>query len=93
MEILSVSGLCKTYPGFSLEDIGFKLEKGCIMGLIGRNGAGKSTTIKSILGIVHPDKGSLQLKGIDIGELSAEKRQSRPDSHPSRRNGYDRRGR
>ena len=76
MEILTVSGLCKSYPGFTLDNIGLKLETGRIMGLIGRNGAGKSTTIKSILGIVHPDKGSLQLKGIDIGELSAEKRQS-----------------
>lgn len=76
MEILSVSGLCKTYPGFNLEDVSLKLEKGCIMGLIGRNGAGKSTTIKSILGIVHPDKGSIKLKGRELTESSLEARQS-----------------
>ena len=76
MEILTVSGLCKSYPGFTLENIGLKLEKGRIMGLIGRNGAGKSTTIKSVLGIVHPDKGSICLKGQELSECPLDSRQS-----------------
>ncbi len=59
MSILKVTGLCKSYPEFDLSDISFSLEKGHIMGLIGRNGAGKSTTLKAILNIVHPDKGEV----------------------------------
>ena len=43
--ILTVNHLCKSYPQFSLSDVSFSLPKGAIMGLIGENGAGKSTTI------------------------------------------------
>ena len=42
MEALSVKGLCKEYPSFSLKDISFSVEQGTIMGFIGRNGAGKT---------------------------------------------------
>ncbi len=48
--ILTVNHLCKSYPQFSLSDVSFSLPKGAIMGLIGENGAGKSTTMKLILG-------------------------------------------
>lgn len=57
MNILEVEGLCKTYPAFALRDVSFAVEPGTIMGFIGRNGAGKSTTIKSMLNLVHPDSG------------------------------------
>lgn len=57
MEALSVKGLCKEYPSFSLKDISFSVEQGAIMGFIGRNGAGKTTTLKSILNLVHPSRG------------------------------------
>ena len=43
--ILSVQGLGKMYPGFQLEDVSFTLQPERIMGLIGKNGAGKSTTL------------------------------------------------
>ena len=43
---IEVSGLAKRYPGFALEGLSFSLPSGCIMGLIGENGAGKSTTIR-----------------------------------------------
>ena len=56
MEALSVKGLCKEYPSFSLKDISFSVEQGTIMGFIGRNGAGKTTTLKSILNLVHPSR-------------------------------------
>ncbi len=63
MDSLYVDGLCKTYPGFALQDIRLAVAPGQIMGLIGRNGAGKSTLIKAILGMVHPDKGEVKLFG------------------------------
>lgn len=56
-----VSRLCKRYDGFALKDVSFKLPKGCIMGFIGENGAGKSTTIKLILDIINKDSGSVEL--------------------------------
>ena len=61
MNILEVEGLCKTYPAFALRDVSFAVEPGTIMGFIGRNGAGKSTTIKSILNLVHPDSGRVTM--------------------------------
>lgn len=42
----------KKYPGFTLEDVSFTLPQGCIMGFIGQNGAGKTTVIKRLLGLV-----------------------------------------
>jgi len=66
MAMLRVEGLSKTYPGFSLEEVSFSLEPGRIMGLIGKNGAGKSTTLKSILNMVHPDKGRVEVLGRDF---------------------------
>lgn len=71
MEILSVRDLCKTYPGFTLRNISLTLGEGRIMGLIGRNGAGKSTTIKSILGILHPDSGSMKFMDRELSDCPA----------------------
>ena len=47
--ILQVKGLCKKYEDFALDHVSFTLPRGCIMGFIGENGAGKSTTMKAIL--------------------------------------------
>lgn len=60
---LQVTGLCKSYPQFCLRDLTFRLRPGKITGFIGRNGAGKSTTLKSIFGFVHPDGGEIRLFG------------------------------
>lgn len=68
MELLSVRGLCKSYPGFTLDHVSFSLESGYIMGFIGRNGAGKTTTLKSMLGLVHPDGGTVEMFGVDLHE-------------------------
>jgi ABC-2 type transport system ATP-binding protein len=43
-----------------------RIAKGCVYGLLGRNGAGKSTTIKMLLGLVHPDSGSIEILGQDV---------------------------
>lgn len=59
--VLSVQGIHKHYSGFALEDVTFSLAPNRIMGLIGKNGAGKSTTLKSILNMVAPEKGSVTM--------------------------------
>lgn len=56
---LEVRNLTKIYDDFVLDNINFTLPKGCIMGLIGENGAGKSTTIKLILDLIHADGGKV----------------------------------
>ena len=53
MNAIEVKNLSKHYKGFSLENISFSLPSGCIMGLVGENGAGKSTTIKLILDMIQ----------------------------------------
>ena len=68
MELLKVEKLKKTYPAFTLKDVSFSLKEGRIMGFIGKNGAGKSTTLKSMLGMVHPDGGTIRMFGKDFRE-------------------------
>ncbi|QLY80811.1 ABC transporter ATP-binding protein [Clostridium intestinale] len=59
--VLEINNLRKTYKGFSLKDINIKLEQGYITGFIGANGAGKSTTIKSILNLINRDSGDVKI--------------------------------
>ena len=76
MNALEIKGLSKNFSNFELKDISFNLPSGCIMGLVGENGAGKSTAIKLILNILKKDAGEIQIlsnnyyDGIkeDIGE-------------------------
>lgn len=63
--ILSVKGLSKKYDNFELNNINIELPKGMIMGLIGENGAGKSTTIKAILNLIHTEEGKIEIFGLD----------------------------
>ena len=63
MSIVSVQNLVKEYPNFRLNEVSFRLEKGRITGFIGRNGSGKTTTIKSMLNLVHPDGGRISYFG------------------------------
>ena len=65
MNALEIRNLTKSYPGFKLDNLTLTLPKGCIMGLIGENGAGKSTTIKLILDMIHKDSGSITILGND----------------------------
>ncbi len=62
---IEVKHLTKKYDGFTLDDINFVVPKGSIMGFIGQNGAGKSTTIKAILNIIKTDAGQISLLGLD----------------------------
>ena len=63
MSIVSVQNLVKEYLSFRLNEVSFDLEKGRIAGFIGRNGSGKTTTIKSMLNLVHPDGGKISYFG------------------------------
>jgi ABC-2 type transport system ATP-binding protein len=60
---VELSGVSKKYRYFTLEDIHLKLPRGQIMGLIGANGAGKSTTIRILMGLVHQDAGEVRVLG------------------------------
>lgn len=73
MTMLSVEGLCKTYPTFHLNNVHFTVEAGSITGFMGRNGAGKSTTLGTIMGFLHADGGTVQF--FDDGVERAETKQ------------------
>lgn len=62
---LEVSNLSKSFTGFRLQNINFSLPKGYIMGLIGPNGSGKTTTIKLILNMLKRDSGEVKIMGLD----------------------------
>lgn len=68
MNALEIKNLSKSFPDFYLDHLNLTLPSGCIMGLIGENGAGKSTTIKLILDIIHKDSGSITILGRDNQE-------------------------
>ena len=70
--ILEITGLNKSYPDFSLQDISFALPDGCITGFIGKNGAGKTTTLKSILGLVPKTSGTIKWFGMDLSSNEKE---------------------
>ena len=68
MNALEIRDLTKHYTGFSLNHLNLTLPWGCIMGLVGENGAGKSTTIKLILNTISRDGGTVTILGHDNRE-------------------------
>ncbi len=64
--ILQVDNLSKQYAGFRLDKVSFSVPKGTIMGLIGENGAGKSTTINAILDLIKKDGGRITFWGQEL---------------------------
>lgn len=72
--MLKIKDLKKNYPQFVL-DCSLEVKQGCITGLIGQNGAGKSTTFKAILGLIRIDEGQIQLWGKDATILSKTEKQ------------------
>ena len=69
--LLEARGLIKRYDGFALQNVSFAVEPGQIVGFIGQNGAGKSTTIKALLGLIALDAGEARVLGVSPRELSA----------------------
>ena len=62
---IEIRGLCKHYKDFSLNDLNLDLPYGCVLGLVGENGAGKSTTIRLIMDALDRDGGSVSVLGTD----------------------------
>lgn len=73
--MLSINGLSKHYTNFDVNNVSFDIPDGMVVGLIGENGAGKSTIIKSILGVVHPDGGEIVFNGTPVSILNKAERQ------------------
>lgn len=69
---IEVKNLNKTYDGFLLKDVSFKLQTGTIMGIVGENGAGKSTIIKAILNLINIDSGEVKVFGKNFEENEME---------------------
>lgn len=67
-----LEGVSKEYPHFTLADINLALPTGSIMGFIGANGAGKSTTIRILMGLVRQDRGTVQVLGKSMPEQQAD---------------------
>lgn len=74
--VLETRGLTKYYEkDLALDHLDLKIPKGCICGFLGRNGAGKTTAIKLMLGLLNPTAGSASLLGCDCTELTPSIRQ------------------
>ncbi len=67
--MVKVDNLVKNYGDFKL-DVSLEIPDGAVTGIVGKNGAGKSTTIKSILGLVKPDGGHVLINGKEASKLS-----------------------
>lgn len=72
--ICEIRNLSKRYGDFALECVSFDIPRGAIVGLIGENGAGKSTTINCLLGEVAPDGGEIRIFGRDLADESVRDR-------------------
>ena len=73
--MLEINGLVKKYKDFTL-DCSMKVGRGCITGLVGENGAGKSTSFKAALGLISYDSGDIKLMGKAPSELTESEKQS-----------------
>lgn len=85
--MLNVTGLSKKYPSndkYSAHDINFSVAAGEVVGLVGSNGAGKSTIIKSIIGVLPFQEGKVEVNGFDLNTQSEQAKKQIgyvPDDH------------
>ena len=67
--IVQVEGLTKRFGSFTaVDELSFSIKKGSVYGFLGQNGAGKSTTMRMMLGLIHPTSGSVSVNGIPFNE-------------------------
>lgn len=75
LNALEVHELSKHYRDFTLDRVSMTLPAGCVMGLVGENGAGKTTVIKLLLGMLRRDGGTVRVLGRDMDESAREVRE------------------
>ncbi|MDA0836372.1 MAG: ABC transporter ATP-binding protein [Planctomycetota bacterium] len=69
MNVIELNGVSKSFRDrVAVKEFNLQVEQGEVFGLLGRNGAGKSTTIKMMLGLIAPDKGNIRLMGRDLAQ-------------------------
>lgn len=68
--LIEAHGLTKHYQDFSLQGVDLTVDEGEIVGFVGQNGAGKSTTIKALLGLTTLDGGTARILGTDVNDLA-----------------------
>ena len=66
MNAVELTDLTKHYGDFTLDRVSLTLPEGCVMGLVGENGAGKTTVIKLLLGMLKRDGGAVRVLGRDM---------------------------
>jgi len=72
-KMIQVSNLCRYYGGFSaVDDLSFTIEDGEIVGILGLNGAGKSTTLKVLAGLLPPSSGTVIIDGTNINDAPSD---------------------
>jgi len=70
MHVLRIEGLCKSFGGLmAIRDLGFDVQEGEIIGLIGPNGSGKTTALNLITGFLKPDAGTITFRGENVTGL------------------------
>ncbi|CAG9358209.1 TPA: ATP-binding cassette domain-containing protein [Clostridium perfringens] len=69
--IIEVKEISKSFnnSNFKIENLSFELKKGQITGLVGKNGAGKTTIIKILIGLLAPDSGSIKILNEDLKKI------------------------
>ena len=65
MNAIELSHVTKHFPGFTLQDLSLTVPSGTICGLVGENGAGKTTAIRLLMGALRPDSGTCTVLGTD----------------------------
>ena len=73
--MISLNHVQKNYKDFSL-DVSLEIPAGRVTALLGRNGAGKSTTLKAILGLIKPDGGEVRVFGKDPREFTCKDKEA-----------------
>lgn len=74
--MISIQNVSKTFNSmYAVKDLNLHINRGEILGLLGANGAGKSTTINMLLGFLNPDEGQIRIDKVDVSKNAADVRQ------------------
>ena len=66
MNAIELNHICKSFGEFAIRDLSLTVPSGTICGLVGENGAGKSTTIRLLMNALRPDGGTARVLGVDV---------------------------